>query len=69
MRDRSLLSVRRWHKMSKIDYIFKSCLLICKQDRGKAKEMARAEMKRLLNLESLWIPRRVEHGQRLLEEA
>lgn len=55
--------------MSRLDYIFRSCLLICKQDRGKAKEMARAEMKRLLNLESLWIPRRVEHGQRLLEEA
>lgn len=55
--------------MSKIDYIFKSCLLICKQDKEKAKDMARREMRRLLNLESLWIPRRIEHGQRLLEEA
>jgi len=55
--------------MSRLDYIFRSCLLICKQDREKAKEMARREMKRLLNLESLWIPRRIEHGQRLLEEA
>ena len=44
--------------MSKIDYIFKSCLLICRQDKEKAKAMARNEMKRLLNLESLWIPRR-----------
>jgi hypothetical protein len=43
-------------------------MLICKQDKKKAKKMARAEMKRLLNLESLWIPRRVEHGQRLKEE-
>lgn len=54
--------------MSKIDYIFRSCLLICRQDKEKAKSMARQEMKRLLNLESLWIPRRVEHGQRLKEE-
>ena len=49
--------------MSRLDYIFRSCLLICKQDRGKAKEMARAEMKRLLNLESLWIPRRHNNGR------
>jgi hypothetical protein len=56
-------------KPSRIDYIFRSCLLICKKDREKAKSMARQEMRRLLNLESLWIPRRIEHGQRLLEEA
>jgi hypothetical protein len=56
-------------KPSRIDCIFRSCLLICRQDKEKAKEMARREMKRLLNLESLWIPRRIEHGQRLLEEA
>lgn len=55
--------------MSRLDQIFRSCLLICRQDKEKAKGMTRAEMKRLLNLESLWIPRRVEHGQRLLEEA
>lgn len=55
--------------MSKIDYIFRSCLMICRMDKEKAKEMARREMRRLLNLESLWKPRRVEHGQRLLEEA
>jgi hypothetical protein len=55
-------------KPSRIDYIFRSCLLICKKDREKAKKMARTEMKRLLNLESLWIPRRIEHGQRLLAE-
>jgi hypothetical protein len=55
-------------KPSRIDYIFRSCLLICKKDKEKAKAMARAEMKRLLNLESLWIPRRIEHGQRLKEE-
>ena len=54
--------------MSKIDTIFRSCLLICKQDKEKAKSMARQEMRRLLNLESLWRPRRVEHGQRLLAE-
>jgi hypothetical protein len=54
-------------KPSRIDYIFRSCLLICKKDREKAKSMARQEMRRLLNLESLWIPRRVEHGQRLKE--
>lgn len=54
--------------MSRLDQIFCSCLLICRKDREKAKKMARAEMKRLLNLESLWIPRRVEHGQRLKEE-
>ena len=54
--------------MSKVDQIFRSCLLICRQDRVKAKEMAKQEMKRLLNLESLWLPRRVEHGQRLLAE-
>jgi hypothetical protein len=54
--------------MSRIDRIFRSCMLICKQDRKKARNMARREMKRLLNLESLWIPRRVEHGQRLLAE-
>lgn len=53
--------------MSRIDQIYRSCLLICKKDRKRAKEMARAEMKRLLNLESLWIPRRIEHGQRLKE--
>jgi hypothetical protein len=56
-------------KPSRIDYIFRSCMLICKKDREKAKSMARQEMRRLLNLESLWIPRRIEHGQRLLEEA
>jgi hypothetical protein len=55
-------------KPSRIDYIFRSCLLICKQDKKKAKRMARQEMRRLLNLESLWIPKRVEHGQRLLAE-
>lgn len=44
--------------MSKIDYIFRSCLLICKKDKEKAKDMARAEMRRLLNLESMWIVRR-----------
>jgi hypothetical protein len=55
-------------KPSRIDYIFRSCLLICRQDKEKAKSMARQEMKRLLNLESLWRPRRVEHGQRLLKE-
>lgn len=54
--------------MSRIDKIFRSCLLICRQDKEKAKSMARQEMRRLLNLESLWIPRRVEHGQRLKEE-
>jgi len=54
--------------MSRLDTIFRSCLLICRQDREKAKEMARREMKRLLNLESLWIPRRIEHGQHLKEE-
>lgn len=54
--------------MSRLDTIFRSCLLICRQDKEKAKEMARREMKRLLNLESLWRPRRVEHGQRLKEE-
>lgn len=53
-------------KPSRIDYIFRSCLLICKRDRERAKEMARQELRRLLNLESLWIPKRVEHGQRLL---
>jgi hypothetical protein len=53
--------------MSKIDTIFRSCLLICKQDKEKAKDMARQEMRRLLNLESLWIPKRMEHGQRLKE--
>ena len=41
--------------MSRLDTIFRSCLLICKKDKEKAKEMARREMKRLLNLESLWI--------------
>ena len=55
--------------MSRLDQIFRSCLLICRQDKEKAKGMTRAEMKRLLNLESLWIRRRIEHGQRLLEEA
>ena len=55
-------------KPSRIDCIFRSCLLICRSDREKAKSMARQEMKRLLNLESLWIPRRIEHGQRLKEE-
>lgn len=55
--------------MSRLDTIFRSCLLICRQDREKAKRMARQEMRRLLNLESLWTPRRIEHGQRLLEEA
>lgn len=54
--------------MSRLDIIFRSCLLICRQDKKKAKSMARQEMRRLLNLESLWIPRRVEHGQRLLAE-
>lgn len=44
--------------MSKIDTIFRSCLLICKQDKEKAKDLARHEMRRLLNLESLWIVRR-----------
>ena len=53
--------------MSRIDQIYRSRLLICRKDRKRAKEMARAEMKRLLNLESLWIPRRIEHGQRLKE--
>jgi hypothetical protein len=53
--------------MSKIECIFRSCLLICKQDKEKAKDMARQEMRRLLNLESLWIPKRMEHGQRLKE--
>lgn len=53
--------------MSKIDTIFRSCLLICRQDKEKAKSMARQEMRRLLNLESLWIPRQIEHGQRLKE--
>ena len=55
-------------KPRRLDTIFRSCLLICRQDKEKAKEMARQEMRRLLNLESLWRPRRVEHGQRLLEE-
>lgn len=59
---------RRWPKMSRIDYIFRSCLLICRQDKVRAKSMARQEMRRLLNLESLWRPRRIEHGQRLKEE-
>lgn len=54
--------------MSRLDQIFRSCLLICRQDKERAREMARAEMKRLLNLESLWRPRRIEHGQRLKEE-
>ncbi len=54
--------------MSRIDQIFRSCLLICRMDKEKAKEMARKEMRRLLSLESLWRPRRVEHGQRLLAE-
>ena len=54
--------------MSRLDIIFRSCLLICRQDKEKAKSMARQEMKRLLNLESLWKPRRIEHGQRLKEE-
>lgn len=54
--------------MSKIDFIFRSCLLICRQDKELAKKLTRREMKRLLNLNSLWIPRRVEHGQRLKEE-
>lgn len=44
--------------MSRLDTIFRSCLLICRQDKKKAKEMARREMRRLLNLESLWIVRR-----------
>lgn len=54
--------------MSRLDQIFRSCLLICRQDKEKARDMARQEMRRLLNLNSLWIPKRVEHGQRLLEE-
>lgn len=54
--------------MSRLDQIYRSCLLICKKDREKAKNMARREMRRLLNLESLWIPRRIEHGQRLYAE-
>jgi hypothetical protein len=53
--------------MSRLDTIFRSCLLICRSDKEKAKSMARQEMRRLLNLESLWIPKRVEHGQRLKE--
>jgi hypothetical protein len=59
---------RRWREMSRIDRIYRSCLLICKKDREKAKAMARAEMKRLLVLDGLWLPRRVEHGQRLYAE-
>lgn len=54
--------------MSRLDTIFRSCLLICRQDKEKAKRMARQEMRRLLNLESLWRPRRIEHGQRLYAE-
>jgi hypothetical protein len=54
--------------MSRLDQIFRSCLLICRQDREKAKDMARREMKRLLVLDGLWLPRRVEHGQRLYAE-
>lgn len=54
--------------MSKIDYIFHTYLLICRGDREKAKKSTRAYLKHLLNLESLWRPRRVEHGQRLLAE-
>jgi hypothetical protein len=54
--------------MSKIDYIFKTYLLIYQNDREKAKKGVRAYLKHLLNLESLWRPRRVEHGQRLLAE-
>ena len=54
--------------MSKIDYIFHTYMLICDGDKEKAKEGVRAYLKHLLTLESLWKPRRIEHGQRLKEE-
>jgi hypothetical protein len=54
--------------MSKIDYIFRAYMVICRGDREKAKKCTRAYLKHLLNFESLWIPRRVEHGQRLKAE-
>lgn len=55
--------------MSRIDYIFHTYMLIYQGDREKAKKGVRAYLKHLLNLESLWIPRRIEHGQRLKEES
>jgi hypothetical protein len=56
-------------KSSKIDQIFRSNLLIYRGDREKAKQATRAFLKHLLVLDGLWLPRRIEHGQRLYAES
>ncbi len=55
-------------KPSKVDYIFRTNLLIYRGDREKAKRATRATIRHHLILAGLWIPRRVEHGQRLYAE-
>lgn len=50
--------------MSKLDMIFRMQLLICRGDREKAKRRTRESLKHYLKLESLWIPRKIEHGHR-----
>lgn len=52
---------------SKVDRIFRMQLLIYRGDREKAKAATRATLKHHLILDGLWLPRRVEHGQRLKE--
>jgi hypothetical protein len=54
--------------MSKLDMIFRMQMLICRGDREKAKKRTRDTLKDNLRLASLWFPRRVEHGRRLLAE-
>ena len=53
---------------SRIETIFRSNLLIFKGDREKAKQATRSTLRHHLNLNSLWFPKRIEHGQRLYAE-
>ncbi len=48
--------------MSRVDYIYKTQLMIYQGDKEKAKQATRANLKHLLILDGLWIPKRVEHG-------
>jgi hypothetical protein len=52
---------------SKVDFIFRTNLMIYQKDRAAAKKATRATLRHNLILDGLWLPRRVEHGQRLKE--
>ena len=52
----------------KTEWMWRYCRNLYKDDKKAARQAMRSLLKHYLILDGLWIPRRVEHGQRLYAE-